>query len=439
MVELSSQSIEVLVKIYIGQNIRNEGILQSEVIEKDHVLQLLSEGVILENHWYLNQFKTTEKGSEIAQAIVKKRIKEKSEQLRSKLGDIPRRVLNFFVRRYVSKNLTFRSSKPSYAYSWEDLVLTDNRIWILWDKFFMALVSLGLCVKTYDYASTRGGELRDVYYVISPEIREFIGTIFLNTDFTPDQENIVRLYPVLRKLGKIIGNSDLDLVRQQSYELLKASLVSEEQLAGIIDAMNQIKITSEYRGLLSVNKLFEISDPSRFEVYLYKNLLEPAVRILLQEKEQIQAFTSDRKIQSFEEEMSQFYITVSSFERQLRDFVKTLLGKSWEKRIENDFPGIITKWRERAQIDRDLGIEPEKDLINYADLDDYTNIIKRHDRLFTDGEAELEDVRVKLKDWYRYGRNPVMHSRTCDKLKIATTESAIKFLQAWMSRRRHIS
>lgn len=436
MIDVPSESIEVLVKIYIGQNIRKEGILQSEVKEKDQLSFLLSKGLILENHWYLDQFRTTEKGSEIARTVVKKRIEEKTEQLSTKVTDIPKRVLSFFAKRYVLKTLTCKSSKPSYADTWEDFILSDNRIWTLWDKFFMALESNGLCVKTYDYVATKGGELRDIYYVISPEIREFLVSLFSNTDFTSEQENTIRLYPVFKKLQKILSNTNLDSVRQQYHQLLKDALVSEEQLAGIVDAMNQIGITSEYRGLLSVSKPFEIFDAGRFEVYLDKNLLDPAVTILIQEKGEIQVFTTDKKIQSFEEEMSRFYITVSSFERQLREFVKTILGKSWEERIENDFPSIMAKWREREQADRDLGIEPEKEFINYADLDDYISIVKQYSRLFADGEAELEDVRVKLKDWYRYGRNPIMHSRTCDRLKIATTESAIRFLEAWMARRK---
>ena len=80
-------------------------------------------------------------------------------------------------------------------------------------------------------------------------------------------------------------------------------------------------------------------------------------------------------------------------------------------------------------------MEPEKELISYADLDHYVKIIEKYDRLFTDGKEELERVKVKLRDWGSYGRNTIMHSRTVDQQKIVTTESSIKYLQAWMHRK----
>lgn len=436
MIDLPSQSLEVLVKIYMGQSIRREGILQSEVQEKDQTSILISKGLIRENHWYLDQFLTTEKGSEIAEAMVKRRIEEKCEQLNAAISEIPAKVLGFFVKRYVSKSLVFITLKPSYPDSWEDSILTDSRIWILWDRFFTALFSCGLCVKTYDYVSTRGGQLRNPYYVISREIREFLVSLSTKMDFASDQENTLRLYPVLKKLERILFINDLDLVRQQYYQFLRETEVSEEQLAGIVDAMSKMGITSEYRGLLSEKKPFEIFDTSRFRVYLAKNLLEPAVNILLQQKGEIKTFIAERKIQSYEEESGRFYLTVSSFERQLRDFIKAMLGKGWDKRVENDFSKIMQEWKKRKEVDEKLGVEPENELINYADFEHYIQIIEKYDRLFTDGKEDLEDIKVKLKDWYRYGRNPIMHSRTIDRQKAETTQSAIRFLEAWMRRKR---
>lgn len=438
MIHLPSQTIEILVNIYIGQNIRKEGILQSEFKEKDQLTVLLKEGLIFENHWYLNQFKTTEKGSEISGTIVKSRIEKRGEQLRRTIGDIPDRAMAFFMERFISKSLAFRTSRTSWANTWEDFVLVTPRIWVLWEKLFATLESLGLCVKAHDYVSTKGGRLLDLHFVISPETREFLEHSFSNTDLTSDQEKAIELYSVFRKLKKILSNDDLDLLRTQYHQLIRAAQISEERLAGIVDAMNKIGITSEYRGLLSVTKPFRILDANRFQIYLDKNLLDSAVGILLQEEKEIRVFVSSREISSFDKEMSRFYLLVSSFERRLRGFVKTKLGKGWEKRIENDLPQIVKKWGEREESDIKVGIEVEKERINYADLDDYVGIVKKYSRLFTDGEAELEDVKVKLKDWYRYGRNPIMHSRTCDRLKIATTESAVRFLEAWMARQESV-
>ncbi len=439
MAELSPESKQVLLTIYIGQNIRTEGILQSDVKGKkdarDCLLLLLSEGYILESHWYLDQFRTTNKGSEMARAAIERMIQEDDQLIRNKTNEIPRKVLTFFARRYIRNGLAFKMSKPKCSGIWEDAILIDSRVWALWGKLFSILQSHGLCVQAHDYAAKEGGEIREECFVISPEVGDYLVGLFHNADFTLEQENTVRIYPIFEKLLEILSTNDLDFVRQNLYQLLKDFSVTEEQLAAIIDAMNRVGITTQYCDLLSGWKPFEILDSVRFQLYLQEKLLEPAVRILLEKESEIQTFATEKRIQSYDEELSRFYIAVSSFERRLRYFIKAVLGKNWRKRIETDFPGITSKWREREEYDEKLGMEVEKEPINYADLDDYVTIVNQYRRLFVDGEAELEDVKVKLKDWYRYGRNPLMHSRTCDKLKVATTESAIKYLEAWMKRK----
>jgi hypothetical protein len=340
MIDSATQSLELLVKIYIGQNIRNEGILQSEVKEKDQTAMLLSKALISENHWYLGQFKTSEKGSEIASAIVKRRIEEKREQLRAKLSKIPKRALGFFVKRYVSKDLALRASKPTPFYpvvhSWEECILADSRIWILWDELFAALEFCGLCVKTHYYVATRGGELRGLCYVISPETREFLIEHFSSPDFSPEQENAIRIYAVFKRLDYVLSINDVDSMRQQYYQLLKDASVSEEQLAGIVDATNKVGITSEYHGLLSKGKPFEISDVSRFRVYLDQNLLQPAVNILLQEKSEIQTLPARKTTLAIEEQVED---VIRKGESETLEFKSAL---TWDYKLSKQSKEIET-------------------------------------------------------------------------------------------------
>ena len=446
MTDISSKVQEVLLKVYVGQNINRAGILQSEIKEKEQIQTLLSEGLVKENHWYLYQFLTTDKGSGVGKTLVKKRIEEKENQLQTKLQDIPKKVLGFFVRRYVSKKLVFTTQKPRFSDAWEDRVLTDGRIWILWDKFFTSLESVGLCVKTYAYVSTRCGELRDLCYVISPEIQEFLINRYSISDFTPNQEDALKLYPVLISANRILTTEDIDYARQRYYELLKSYSVTEGQLAGIVNDMNKKRITSEYRGLLSEKKLFDIIDSGRFQIYLDKNLIEPAVNILLEREGKIKEYVIQEKIPSLSEvkselgildlkELGDFYILVSSLEREMREFIKKKLGKGWIKRIEKDIPNIVKNWEEKRKKDEEWGIEPEQDLMNYADLGDYIQIIKKFKRMFADSDEDLGDTITHLKIWYNQGRNPIMHSRTVNKQKYFTTKSAIEFLKQWMNRK----
>lgn len=451
---ISPQAQEVLLKIYVGQNINRAGILQSQVKDKEQTKTLLSKGLIKENHWYLHQFLTTNKGSEIAKALVKTRIEKNENSLQTKLQEIPKKVLGFFMKRHVSKRLVFPKRKlvPTrklqfiFVYSWEDYVLANGRIWILWDKFFTSLSSVGLCVKTSNYVSTRGGELRDLCYVISPEIQEFLVNRYGVSDFTPSQESALETYPFLMSSVRAIDVDDKDFARQRYYELLKDYSITEGRLAGIVNDMNSKRITSEYRGLLSEDKPFDILDISRFKIYLDKNLIEPAVDILLEREAKIKEYIIEKKIPALSEvkselgfldyiEQGDFYILVSSLERQLREFIKKKLGKGWIKRIENDIPSVIEEWKEKKRKDKRWGIEPEQDLISYADLGDYILIVKKYRRMFADSDDDLGDIITYLKMWYNYGRNPIMHSRTLNKQKYFTTKSAIDFLKQWISRR----
>jgi len=446
MADISSNAQEVLLRVYVGQNIRGAGILQSEIKEKEQVEILLSEGLIKENHWYMYQFLTTDEGSDFGKTLVKKRIEEKENQLQTKLQDIPKKVLGFFVRRYVSKERVFSTQKPRFSNLWEDRILSDGRIWILWDKFLKSLESIGLCVKTYNYVSTRGGELRDLCSVISPEIQEFLINRYPIPDFTPNQEDALKLYPILMSANTILTTEDIDYARQRYYELLINYSATESQLAGIINDMNKKRITSEYRGLLSEKKPFDIINSSRFQIYLDKNIIEPAINILFEKVSEIKEYIIEEMIPSLSEvkselgildtkELGNFYILVSSLERDLREFIKKKLGKGWFKSIGKDLPTIIKNWDEKRKRDERWGIESDKDLMKYADLGDYIQIMKKFKRMFADGDEDLGDTITHLKIWYNQGRNPIMHSRTVNKQKYFTTKSAIEFLKQWMNRK----
>lgn len=446
MINLPSETEDVLLKVYTGQNIRQEGILQSEIKEKEQIQDLLSKGLIRKNHWFLPQFLTTKEGSLIGTNLIKKRIKERKDELRSKLGEVPKKALGFVIKRYLSKKLDFSTQKPLWSIKWEDRVLCDDRIWKLSSIIFKSLESVGLCVSTHYYVSTRGGETRDLRYVISPETQDFLVGTYVSHDFTQNQEETLRLYPFLTFASRIVSSDDIEYVRQQFYDSLKSYSVTENQVAGIINEMHKRGIASEYRGLLSENKPFDVLDPSRFKIYLDKFLIEQAVNLLLERIDEIKQYFVELKIPPLSEvkaelgildqnELGDFYILVSNFERQLRQFIKDKLGQGWKKIIRNEFPDILEKWNERERKDKRWGIEPEKELLNYADLEDYAQIVKKHKKMFADNDEDLGDILANLKMWYNHGRNPLMHSRTVDRQKYFTTKSAINFLKQWMNRK----
>lgn len=451
--ELSSGAKGVLLKIYIGQNIRDEGILQSEIRKTIEVQELLSKKLIRENSWHLDQFLTTEEGSVLASEMVKEKLAANKTNLFKRIkATVPDRVTNFFVRRYMPENLAFPAEKEyfdqntKYLATWEDTLVADGRIWILWNVFFESLISFELCVKTLDYVSTRGGETRLYHYVLSSEVRDLLVGKFQGTDFSSDEEKALKLYHFLLNIRRILTGDDIDEVRQRYYESLKYSEVTEEQVAGIVNEMGNQRITSEYRGLLSEWKPFDITNPTSYKIYLSHNIIEPALKILLEGEGTIKEYHAEQKMPSLPEvksisgilddkDIGDFYVMVSSLERQIRDFIKEKLGKGWEKRVKKELSNVYENWVKNSEKDKSWGIDTEKELINYADLGDYIAIVRQYSRTFSSNDENLGDIITHLKIWYNQGRNPIMHSRTVNRQKYYTTKSAIDFLSEWMRKR----
>ena len=283
-----------------------------------------------------------------------------------------------------------------------------------------------------------------MYYVISPELQEYLVKHYSLSDFTLNQEESLMPYPVMISIYKILGSDNIDFLRQRYYELLKSASVTEGQIAGIVNRMNQQGIASEYHGLLSDKKPFEVLDSTRFQIYLEKNLIEPAIDVLLERGGLIKQYSVDARIPSLSEvkmergfidtsELGDFYNLVSALERDLREFIKAKIGKGWDKRIETEVPSVFHRWQEKKKKDENWGIDPEIDLMNYADLDDYIEIINKYNRIFVSSDRQLSNVITYLEIWYKYGRNPLMHSRTVTRQKYETTKSAMDFIKKWIA------
>lgn len=448
MQKLTSELEEELVKIYIGQNIRKEGILQSQV-KKERADALLSERLIKENHWYsFGLYVTTTEGDRYSKSILEKKITEADTIIESRITEIPRRIITLLIRKYVTQDLTFPAQRPEFYEfydSWPKKLVADSQVWPFCDRFFDTLRVMGLCAKTYNYVSTRGGELRELRYVISPEVQEFLERKFPGVDFSLEEEGNLRIFNVLVQMKNLVRGDNLEFIRERFYELLKQYAVSEDEAGSVIDKMSELHITSKYKGLLSNEKPFEVHDPGRFSIYLDDKLVKPAVELLLGKRRVMESLPVTRRLPSLEqvqeklgmlspEERMDFFLEVTEFEVQLRQFIKLKLGNGWENRIENDLPEIMKNWKDKKKKDERWGIDPERDLLNYADLSDYIQIFRKYKRMFFNNDEEQGDVESHLKDWYNFGRNPLMHARTVNSEKYHTTLSAIKFLQSWIER-----
>ena len=101
-----SQCIEILKYIYIGQNIRSEGILRSNFYKFSTKLiaSLLKRNYIEEVHWYHRLYRTTEKGSKIGKIEVTNLIDKNKEMIERFLNEQPQKVLNFIIQEHLLKD-----------------------------------------------------------------------------------------------------------------------------------------------------------------------------------------------------------------------------------------------------------------------------------------------------------------------------------------------
>jgi len=135
------------------------------------------------------------------------------------------------------------------------------------------------------------------------------------------------------------------------------------------------------------------------------------------------------------EDYGLFYQLIRDFEVEIRSFIVEMLGKGWIKRLENDAPDLVEKWKQRCNNDSEWGIVPEENLINYADLTDYMQIIKKYRKIFSKSDEELGLVIANFNIFANRGRNPVMHFRTLTQEGYYAAKAAERFLRKWVERR----
>jgi len=283
-----SQCRDIIREIYIGQNIRGDvgGILESYV--KKFIPKLI--GSLLK-YDYIEKFQwnryshrlycTTEKGSKIGKSEVTNLIAENKKLIEYFLAKQPQKVLNFVVQEHLLKDGRY----PNYIYPvdandrnvfhWKDRLRKNDRIHTVWTSVLSELKTWGLCIRTHYYVARSGDELREEYYVISPEVFTFLVEHCRQEalSLTDKDSEKAELYEVL---------SQYKDRKEVLWDKLRALVLEEEKVEEVVDKMAKEGITSEYKGFQSSEAPFSIKDQYRYEEWLEKNLWEPVVESLLE-------------------------------------------------------------------------------------------------------------------------------------------------------------
>ena len=175
--------LKLIKYIYIGQNIRNEGILQSDNFLKknDKLIELLIRvDVIRPYKWYsLELYLLTNKGLQIGEYLIRKYLKNEKlvNRLKKSLEKLPQLLLGFLVTSFISESLVF-DLEYNYNLDWKDIILKNNKVRNKIRDFYDILVKEELCAITDNYVSTRGGDTRGKRYVICSEVRQLLDSLY---------------------------------------------------------------------------------------------------------------------------------------------------------------------------------------------------------------------------------------------------------------------
>lgn len=450
--------LEILKRVYLGQNIRSEGILESDFLGfKKEIATLIKHGLIRENNWYsFHLYLTTEKGARIGNIIIKNRIRNKKSEITGAVLDLPHSLIGFLLFDYMAPSFIYPVGKE-YPYDWREPLLTDSRIWILRDKLLSKFEELGLTIKTYSYVSTRGGELRGEYYVTCKEVLDFLKDCTAYTGGLYGKEKkMCLLYDFLKKAKAFLRIEDINEVRERYYDEMEKLHLTKEEIENVVSELAKLKITSGFDGLLSDKLPFSINDESRYDIHLREQLVKPVIHSLLDkatkpridpvaEKDDEEKLEEEYRIErekvkssgiTSKETRLEFYDKICDFELEIRQFImeelKRELGESW---LESGVPqGIKKNWDRKKRREKNEGIEPERDLINYADFSDYKKIILSNwDRVFGPCFKDKDALQVRFDDLNVLGRIPVMHVRSISIEKFGTTGHAINWIRSKIS------
>lgn len=393
MRDLTKEEKEILKEIYIGQNIRLEGIRkkhfnQEQLLTIEKLItphKLVEEG----NFYGTNVIKTTEKGESLGKEIIQEIINKTKELLLKELKNIPGPVLEFLFFDYPLSIYEMKGEK-NYFSSWTGFLINIEKINENVNKLSDILSECNLEVKTHYYVSTRGGETRNLYTIFPNEFKDFLVMSNLISHGLPeDIKEQIKLFYILFKIKEILNIEDYDARRRNYWTMLQETKIDETQIKQIIDKFKSKKITTEYKLVTDENFLFQIKDIARYDEFLKKlvddyltSVLEGKIKPITKQKIQKAKFEKNSSLNNH----AKTFVVLGDFELRIRNFILNRMregdeeNKEWYEKLEkiksnNLDISLLGILKRRESEDKKNRILPEEELLFYADITHYKDII----------------------------------------------------------------
>ncbi len=316
----STEDFNVLCKIFLGENIRDEGVLQRDIGDSEICIKLKNLGLIQESTWYNHElYHTTNKGSKIAFEIVGKKIKNLFNDPDYDKG-LHRTDLIGIILSKLSENEEhlFPVHQPDYSTIYQKLLECEifNREY---DQIFTFFSEYGLFVKVHNYVSTRGGITRKKYWVTAPRALDILQSGY-QEGLTEATEYLLLIYDVLINFYSWLEMSKYETGYFTRIKRIHNSGISKDELNHELMILNQEGIITRAENITGDNRPFEIIYGNRYLEYVDDNYLKNACNSVLTKSASFKnvqptALTQETSIQL------QDTITVSHNEPSTRIFI----------------------------------------------------------------------------------------------------------------------
>lgn len=428
---------DLLLKIYIGQEINfSKGILYDlkgrlRLSERENeVAKSLVDRKLVKivNPYTIKSIRTlvtTREGKSKSKELIQQ-ILDADSKLLDELYNIPQKILGFLLIN-IDYNI-FEKTRSKQIRDWKDFILHKSRIFDFSINLCRILQKHKLAVLTNDYVSSKGGRIDPEKYVIPNEVREHLARNPKLIPFTHEEVNrSTLLYAVHRiKTGILPIKSDARR-RDRLWNLLRVLPFDESVVKSMIDKFKDDGITTEYFEIENEQFLFEVLAESRFNVKLSK-LVDDFVSELIKGRRREPTIPMEKITQPFKLH-SELFALIGDFEMGFRSYLLNEMQavfkedkNEWYSQLkEINLPGnqslsktIYDKLESRRNEDIKNKILPEDELIYYADITDYKDIILKNWEIFA-GKFKRMNL---SKEKFEHGmielnkiRRKVMHLR----------------------------
>jgi len=423
--DLSNEEKTILLRVYIGQNI-NEGLLYKfkdklyvDPSEKEVINSLISKELIKEIDPYssirsIKTLITLKDGSSLGKKIIEEKLKE-GNKMTNELKDIPKKILGFLFLNIDSLIFNLEEDEE-WISEWEDFLLNNKNVAEFLNKLCKTFEKYGLAVLTHNYVSSKGGRIDPLEYVIVSETKDYLVSNFNLSPLNQIEiKELTLLYTFYQIKDEILEIEDDDRRRNSFWNLLQGLPFDESSIQKLAKEFEEEKIITRYQRISEEKFLFNILNKKKFEEKL-NSLVDEFVlgisRDLVSDGDLVKA-------KDIFQLHSELFSLIGNYEVKIRKYILNEMkteffknGGDWETCLKKI--GSLKKLESRKNQDIENGMMPEEELVYYADILDYRDIIFENwdtfsDKLLKKG-VDLDSLNHGLSEINRI-RRKVMHLR----------------------------